>query len=136
MHAPTRCYPHGDLTPLLCAAKNALSPIPAISAVATRQLLEHLRPRVRREATTLVAGRWGPCVSLDLHVEHALSAVTASLATCSAVTDLAFYAWASSITTAAVLEELMADAAYQRQRRRRAMRRRASAEITQENVAC
>lgn len=124
MHAPTRCYPIGDLTPLLCAARNAQSSIPEIGAVAMRQLIEHLRPRVRRFAAPLVAGLRKPSLSLDLHVEYALVSVGASLAVCTADTDSAFYAWVSAITTASVLEQHIYDAAHQLQRRRRALRSR------------
>ena len=62
-----------------------------------------------------------PSVSLDLHVEHALVAVGASLAQCAAVTDIAFYAWVSATTTSSVREQHMFDTAHQLQRHRRAL---------------
>ena len=100
MHAPTRCYPAGDLTPLLCTVRNAQSPIPEIGSIAIRQLIEQLRPHVQRYVARLVAGLRRPSLSVDLHVEHALVSVGASLAVCTADTDSAFYAWVSAITTA------------------------------------
>lgn len=124
MYGPTRCYPIGDLTPLLCAARNAQSPVAEIGPIAIRQLIEHLRPRVRRYAEPRVAGLRRPSLSVDLHVEHAQPSVGASLAECTADTDSAFYAWVSAITTASVLEQHMYDAAHQLQRRRRALRSR------------
>ena len=123
MPGTTRCYPIGDLTPLLCAARNAKSPVPEVGAVAMRQLIEHLRPRVQRYVAPLVAGLRRPSVSIDMYVVYALVAVGASLHECTAVTDITFYAWVSTITTASVLEEHMHDAVYQLQRRRRAMTR-------------
>lgn len=124
MHAPTRCYPAGDLTPLLCTVRNAQSPIPEIGPIAIRQLIEQLRPHVQHYVARLVAGLRRPSLSVDLHVEHALVSVGASLAVCTADTDSAFYAWVSAITTASVLEQHMYDAAHQLQRRRRALRSR------------
>lgn len=121
MYGPTRCYPIGDLTPLLCAARNAQSRVPELGVVAMHQLLEHLRPRVRRYAAPLVAGLRGPSVCLDVHVEHALVSVGASLAQCTAVTDCAFYGWVSSITSASVLEQHTYHASRQLQRRRSAL---------------
>ena len=41
----------------------------------------------------------------------------ATLAECTALTDIAFYAWLAAITTASVLEQHMVDAARQLQRR-------------------
>ena len=122
MDGPTRCCPDSDLTPLRCRVRNAQSRVSEISAVAMRQLIERLRPRVRRYAAPLVAGLRGPRVSLDLHVESALAAVGTSLAECTAVSDSAFYAWVSSSTTSSVLEQHMYDAAHQLHRRRRALR--------------
>ena len=122
MDGPTRCCPDSDLTPLRCRVRNAQSRVSEISAVAMRQLIERLRPRVRRYAAPLVAGLRGPRVSLARHVESALAAVGTSLAECTAVSDSAFYAWVSSSTTSSVLEQHMYDAAHQLHRRRRALR--------------
>lgn len=106
MHVPrTRCYPVGGLTPLLCLACNAQSPVADIGAVAMTQLLELLRPRVRTYATPLVAGLPRPSLRLDAQVEHALVTVGASLAACTATSDSAFYAWVSVTTTKAVLAQ-------------------------------
>ena len=124
MYGPTRCYPIGDLTPLVCAARNAQLPVAEIGPIAIRQLIEQLRPRVRRCAEPLVAGRRRPSLSVDLHEEHALVSLGASLAVCTADTDSAFYAWVSASTTASVLEQHIYDAAHQLQRRRRALRSR------------
>ena len=112
----------GNLRRSLGGEFQTITDIPEINTVAVRQLIEHLRPRVRRYAAPLVAGLRGPSVSLDLHVEYALVAVGTSLANCTAVSDSAFYAWVSSSTTSSVLEQHMYDAAYQLHRRRRAMR--------------
>ncbi len=103
MQARTRCYPVGGLTPVLCLARNAQSSQVALGAISMAQLLDHLRPRVRHYATPLVAGMPRPTLKLDAYVEHALVTVGASLASCTATTDSAFYAWVSAATTTAVL---------------------------------
>ena len=112
----TRCYPIPPLTPLICFSRNALSPVAEIGAVAMAQLLEHLRPRVRDYAAPLCAGLRQPSLSLEMHVEHVLAELGASLAACDATTDAAFYAWVSITTTKAVLGN---HAAYRRLRRPR-----------------
>lgn len=116
----TRCYPVGGLTPILCLTRNALSSQPEIGAVASAQLLEHLRPRVRDHITPLVAGLPRPTLTLAAHIEHALVTVGASLSSCAATTDLAFYAWVSVTTTSAVLAQ---HAAYRSLLARRRSRR-------------
>ena len=105
MQARTRCYPTGGLTPLLCLVKNAQSTQAEIGAVASAQLLEHLRPRIRDYVTPLVAGLPRPTLTLDAHIEHCVVVVGASLADCAASSDLAFYAWVSSTSTKAVLAQ-------------------------------
>lgn len=99
----TRCYPIPPLTPLLCLCRNAQSPVAEIGAVAMTQLLEQLRPRVRDYAAPLCAGLRQPSLSFDVHVEHVLAELGASLVACDATTDGAFYAWVSITTTKAVL---------------------------------
>ncbi len=120
MQARTRCYPTGGLTPLICLTRNAQSTQPEIGAVAMGQLLEHLRPRIRDYVTPLVAGLPRPTLTLEAHIEHALVTVGASLASCAATTDLAFYAWVSSTATKAVLAQ---HAAYRTLLARRRSRR-------------
>jgi len=88
---------------MLCLCRNALSPVAEIGAVAMAQLLEHLRPRVRDYAAPLCAGLRQPSLGLEVHVDHVLAELGASLATCDATTDAAFYAWVSITTTKAVL---------------------------------
>ena len=100
----TRCYPVGGLTPLLCLVRNAKSPVPELGAVAMAQLLTILRPRVRGYAAPLIAGLKQPSLTLTLHVEHVLVELAASLDSCQATTDGAFYLWVSKTTTSAVLE--------------------------------
>lgn len=100
----TRCFPVGGLTLIRCLIRNAQSPVPELGAVATAQLLTLLRPCVRGYAAPLVAGLKQPSLTLGLHVEHALVERAASLHTCRATTDGAFYLWVSKTTTSSVLE--------------------------------